>query len=188
MVEPSICESRDRRGLQKRAIWTTAFCLVLSACTSYDTSDLERFVEETRAAQKGRIDPLPQFKPFATYSYGSGALRDPFAPWQDESQKTRVTKAPGQGLQPDFNRRKEPLEAYPLDSLRMVGTLSRDDGQWAIIRAPDGVVHRIKPGNYIGQNHGKVIDLAESRIELKEIVPDGLGGWQERQAYVTLVE
>lgn len=160
----------------------------LAGCTNPDVHDLEQFVEETRAAQKGRIDPLPQFKPFETYAYSATQMRDPFAVWRDPSDAPQASKGNGTGLQPDMTRRKEALESFPLDSLRMVGTLSRTDGRWVIIRAPDGLVHRVKEGNYLGQNHGKIIALNEDRIDLKEIVPDGLGGWQERQAVLTLVE
>lgn len=163
-------------------------CWLLTACSSYDTADLQQFVEETRAAQKGRIDPLPPYRAFETYAYAAGTLRDPFTPWRDDSEKQQVAKGRSEGPQPDFERRKEALEGYPLDTLRMVGTLSRDDGEWAIIRGPDGVVYRVKEGNYLGQNHGKIIALGEDKVDLKEIVPDGLGGWQEREASLTLVE
>jgi len=174
--------------LGRHALLLLMTCWFATACSSYDTSDLQQFVEETRAAQKGRIDPLPPYKAFETYAYAASNLRDPFTPWRDEREQQQVAKGATDGPQPDFNRRKEALEGYPLDTLRMVGTLARDDGEWAIIRGPDGVVHRVKQGNYLGQNHGKIIALREDRIDLKEIVPDGLGGWLERDASLTLVE
>lgn len=176
------------RRLGRRTILTFAVCLFVTACSSYDTSDLQQFVEETRAAQKGRIEPLPPYKAFETYAYAASDLRDPFTPWRDETEQQQVAKSAADGPQPDFARRKEALEGYPLDTLRMVGTLARDDGEWAIIRGPDGMVHRVKQGSYLGQNHGKIIALREDRLDLKEIVPDGLGGWLERDASLTLVE
>lgn len=174
--------------LGRHTVLLLTTCLLVTACSSYDTSDLQQFVEETRAAQKGRIDPLPPYKAFETYAYAASSLRDPFTPWRDDTEQQQVAKSRTDGPQPDFSRRKEALEGYPLDTLRMVGTLARDDGEWAIIRGPDGVVHRVKQGNYLGQNHGKIIVLREDRIDLKEIVPDGLGGWLERDASLTLVE
>lgn len=184
------CSDRNTsvRRIGRPIILAFYVCLFVTACSSYDTADLQQFVEETRAAQKGRIDPLPPYKAFETYAYAASHLRDPFAPWRDETEQQQVAKSAADGPQPDFARRKEVLEGYPLDTLRMVGTLTRDDGEWAIIRGPDGMVHRIKQGSYLGQNHGRIIALREDRIDLKEIVPDGLGGWLERDASLTLVE
>lgn len=160
----------------------------LTACSNADVKDLEQFVEETRAAQKGRIDPLPQFKPFETFVYSAVTMRAPFMPWRDETAESNRSNRTASGPQPDFNRRKELLEKFPLDSLRMVGTLAREDGQWAIVQAPDGMVYRVKEGNYLGQNHGKILKLGEQKLEVLELVPDGLGGWQERQAALALQE
>ena len=177
-----------RRKVTACALGMPILIISLSGCTNPDVGDLEQFVEEVRSSQKGQIDPLPQFKPFETYSYSAGLMRDPFSVWRDPAESQQATRSNGKGLQPDSTRRKEALESFPLDSLRMVGTLSRTDGHWVIIRAPDGLVHRVKEGNYVGQNHGKIVALNDNRIDLKEIVPDGLGGWQERQAVLTLVE
>ena len=92
------------------------------------------------------------------------------------------------GPQPDLDRNREELEQYALDSLRMVGTLDRDGTVWAIVRSPDSIIHRISVGNYMGKNHGKIIGISEDRIELMEIIPDGLGGFEERDAALALAE
>ncbi len=160
--------------------------LGLVGCSSPDFSDLTMYIEDTRKAQKGRIDPLPQFKPFGLYEYSASQHRDPFTTWIDESLSSDTVRQASQGPQPNFNRRKELLERFPLDALRMVGVLSRDEGQWAIVKAPDGMVYRVQEGNYIGQNHGKITTLQEDGISLTELLPDGLGGWQERAAALKL--
>ena len=87
-----------------------------------------------------------------------------------------------------MNRRREALEAFPLDALKMVGTLAQKDGVWAIIKAPDGLVYRVTRNNYLGQNYGRITKISEDKVELVEIVPDGLGGWQERRASLVLAE
>ena len=96
--------------------------------------------------------------------------------------------APGSGIRPDTTRRKEELEAYSLDTLRMVGTLTMNDELWALIKASDGTIHRIKKGNYVGLNYGEIIRILDDRIELMEIVPDKPGTWREQQASLALAE
>ncbi len=162
--------------------------LVLAACSTQDFSDLERYVEEVRVNQKGRVKPLPQFKPFETFSYTADTLRSPFDPWTVVGAENISNNRAANGPQPNFSRRKELLERFPLDSLQMVGTLEQDHAYWAIIQAPDGMVYRVKKGNYLGQNHGEIISLADTQINIKELIPDGLGGWQKRQGFLTLEE
>lgn len=162
--------------------------ILMSACSSPELHDLEKYVEDTRNSQRGRVEPLPQFKPFETYQYSAIELRDPFSPWQNESNEDDQRTSNSLGPKPDFDRRKELLERYPLDALKMVGTLSKNGEDWAIIVAPDSMVYRVKEGNHLGQNHGEIIQLAEEKLGLKELVPDGLGGWLEREAFLTLVD
>jgi len=167
--------------------YLSSFVLLgLVACSSPDITDLTVYIEETRKAQKGRIEPLPQFKPFGLYEYNANKYRDPFITWVDSSESRKTVTRISKGPQPNFNRRKELLEKFPLDALRMVGMLSRKEGQWAIVKAPDGMVYRVQKGNYIGQNHGKITLLQEEGISLTELLPDGLGGWQERAAGLRL--
>lgn len=158
--------------------------LSLTACGGDNTHDLRNFVHKAETANKGAIEPLPALKPYETYAYRDSNLRDPFNPAGFNRQI--VTGKGGNGVRPDFNRPKGPLERYPLDTLRMVGTLQEGHQTWALIRAPDGTVYRVKVGVYMGQNFGKITRITESKVTLTEIVPDGLGGWMERPASLAL--
>lgn len=161
---------------------------LLTACGGTNTEDLRSYVEDVKAQQHPHIEPLPEFKPYETHLYEASADRDPFTPPVYAAPKSEVAKAGGSGIAPDFNRPREPLESEPLDSLRMVGTLERDGNSWALVRMSDSTIHRVKPGNYVGQNYGKIIGISESEVDVTEIVPDGLGGWTERQASLALSE
>lgn len=164
---------------------------ILSSCGGATHSDLRQFVAQTdQAAKKGsKIEPLPDIKPYETYLYKAEERRDPFTPSQSADEAPTATAT--SGIHPDPNRRREELESYPLDSLRMVGTMQQNDTTWAIIQVindPDAGIHRISLGNYMGQNHGRVVAINEDKIDLIEIVPNGLGGWRERDSSVALSE
>ena len=158
--------------------------VLLAACSDNGMNDLRQFVEEAKQKQ-GRVEPLPQFKPVGTFAYDASVLRDPFG-----SASTNPRLAAGDksvaGLVPDANRHKEVLESFPLDTLRMLGTFEFKETKWGLVKAPDGIVYRIKPGNHLGQNFGKVQAVQDKKITLVEIVPDGLGGWLERDAYLAI--
>ena len=160
----------------------------LVACAGNNTEDLRSYVEAVKARQQARVEPLPEFSPFETYLYQANAARDPFTPPTHSVPRSQVAQASNGGISPDFNRPREPLEGEPLDGLRMVGTLGRDGSSWALVRMSDSTIHRVKPGNYVGQNHGKIVGITESEVDVTEIVPDGLGGWIERQASLALSE
>jgi type IV pilus assembly protein PilP len=160
----------------------------LSGCGGANTQDLEQYVQEVSAQQPSRIEPLPEFKPFETFLYQAGDLRSPFLPMDAMRADAQVVQDGGTGIRPDLQRPREPLEDAPLDALRMVGTLEQFGEAWALVRMIDGTIHRVQPGNYVGHNHGKISRITENRIELTEIIPDGLGGWQERQASLALSE
>jgi type IV pilus assembly protein PilP len=176
--------------LNKAALAVSACLLtgLLSACGGSNTEDLRSYVEKVKAQQHPHIDPLPEFAPYETHLYQASGARDPFTPPANSAPKSKVAKAGSNGLAPDLNRPREPLEAEPLDSLRMVGTLERNGHAWALVRMSDSTIHRVKPGNYIGQNYGKITKITESEVDVTEIVPDGLGGWMERQATLALSE
>jgi type IV pilus assembly protein PilP len=153
--------------------------LLLAAC-SRGTQDLQAWVAEVKNRPAPPLDPLPVMQQFETFQYTVQSMRDPFsAPSNDR-------RANSSGPRPDPNRRKEPLETFPLDSLDMVGTLGVGDKSVALVMAPDKVVHRVRPGNHMGQNEGRVASVTDSRIELVELVPDGAGGWLERSVAVAL--
>ena len=175
----------------RQAAWAVTTCLLagaLAACSGTNTQDLQTYVEEVKSRQKPHVEPLPEFAPYETHLYQASGERDPFSPPTLSAPKSQVVQNSGNGISPDFNRAREPLESEPLDSLRMVGTLERDGSAWALVRMSDSTIHRVKPGNYLGQNHGKIKTISESEVELTEIVPDGLGGWTERQAALALSE
>jgi type IV pilus assembly protein PilP len=160
----------------------------LVACAGNNTEDLRSYVESVKSRQHARVEPLPEFSPFETHLYQAMNARDPFTPPSYSTPKSQIAQASNGGISPDFNRPREPLESEPLDGLRMVGTLGRNGNSWALVRMSDTTIHRVKPGNYLGQNHGKIVNITESEVEVTEIVPDGLGGWIERQASLALSE
>lgn len=162
---------------------------ILTACTGSNTSDLEAYVAEVKGQQKSEIEPIPEFEPYESFTYEAHDLRDPFTQ-PDFASRKAVEGASGtsSGISPDFNRPTEPLEEYPLDSLRMVGTLEQDGANWALINDTEKTIHRVQVGNYMGQNHGKITRITEFEVELTEIIPDGIGGWIERQAGISISE
>jgi len=170
------------------AITTGLLTATLTACGGSNTEDLRTYVDNVKAQQHSHIDPLPEFTPYETHLYAAAGDRDPFTPPVYSAPKSAVAQGSNTGIAPDFNRSREPLESEPLDSLRMVGTLERDGNSWALVRMSDSTIYRVKPGNYLGQNYGKIINITESEVEVAEIVPDGLGGWMERQAALALSE
>jgi len=174
-----------------RWISISAFSMMLSACGNSTHQDLVDFTtkEKSDAQKVSSIDPLPDIQPYETYLYRADERRDPFTDIVVTDEAT--TASTDDSIRPPTNHRKEALEAFPLDSLRMVGTLQRDDTLWAIVKIqnnPDGGIHRIVTGNYLGQNYGRVIGVSEEKINLIEVIPNGLGGWREREASIALSE
>ncbi len=172
-----------------------ATMLPLSGCVSRDMSDLEAKVSEILARPGGRIEPLPEIKPYEAYAYRSGVEggKDPFEPFFDLPEPEVDEGVVGDGLTPEMereivNRNREELEQFELDSLRMVGTLEDTESNWGIVLAPDGVVHRVKVGNYMGSNIGKITNIYEDKIQLREIVQNSFGRWEEREAALALIE
>jgi len=159
---------------------------MLMACSDDGMSDLRNFVDEVKAEKQGHVKPLPEFKSFETFVYTADEIKDPFTSWETQVQKVAENTDESK-IHPEEHRRKEVLEGFPLSSLLMMGTLEYQDQVWGLIKAPDGIVYRVKQGNYLGQNHGKIEQILRNKMALTEIVPDGLGGWQERQAALTLV-
>ncbi len=159
--------------------------LLLVACGGDGMDDLREFMRTAHADKKPKIEPLPEIKPAETYQYSATEMADPFA--SANLRPTLSTKAAG-GAQPDPNRRHEPLEDYPLDSLKMVGTLSRGAQVWAVIEAPDGTVHRVQRGNYLGQNFGRIRGITESKLDIIELTQTSIGDWVQRDASLAIDE
>ncbi len=154
--------------------------LVLAACGSSGHPDLEAWMKEQGKSAKGKLEPLPQIKPYDPFTYNAFDLPDPFKP-----RKIEPTKG-GSKLAPDFTRRKEPLEAFPLESLSMVGTLSKNKTTYALVRTPEKDVFQVRAGNYLGQNYGVIIEIGDSDLKLKELLQDGAGDWTERSSSLQL--
>ncbi|MEL7448165.1 MAG: pilus assembly protein PilP [Pseudomonadota bacterium] len=156
----------------------------LTACDQ-DMSDLEQYVEKTKARPGGRIEPLPPVKEYKTYRYVAEGRRSPFTPTAPDIDDSGATA--GSDLI-DRNRNREILEQFPLDTMRMVGSLNLAGKDYALVQSSDGIIHRVVAGNYMGQNHGRVVSISDSEISIVEVVPNGMGGYMERQAAVALSE
>lgn len=164
--------------------------VMLSGCGE-GLDDLQQFVLDIRSKPPGRIEPIPEFQPYQNFEYTSHDLRDPFkkVDFRRPELNAEDLADNATGLRPDIDRVKEPLEDFPLDTLRLKGTIDDKEGvKWALIFAPDNTIHRVIEGNYMGQNHGRIISVTDQTIELTEIVPDGLGNFIERSSAVSLIE
>ena len=166
----------------KRLLISAAIVLVAGGCSS-EMDELKQFVRDSEKGVTRRVEPLPAVKPFEPFAYEGFDLPDPFKPRKlasaDQKRDVRVEE--------QINRRKEPLEAFPLEQLKMVGTLSQNKETYALVKA-DKTLYRVKKGNYMGQNFGLITDVNESEIKLKEIVQDSAGDWAERQSVLPLLE
>ncbi|MEE9492880.1 MAG: pilus assembly protein PilP [Gammaproteobacteria bacterium] len=165
-----------------------ALALAVSGCKNGNVKDLQAYVDGVKTQQPSNIEPLPEFAPYETYLYSVSNERGPFTPPSSISHEEGLAKVSSNGIKPNFNRAREPLEVEPLDSLRMVGTLAKSGKSFALVRAGDSTIYRVQPGNFLGQNHGKITQVTEAGIDVTEIIPDGLGGWIERQASLALSE
>ncbi|HWZ64463.1 MAG TPA: pilus assembly protein PilP [Steroidobacteraceae bacterium] len=153
----------------------------LTACSSAD-DELTHYIETTKHEPGGRVEPLPEIKPYETFVYADSEMRSPFMP-----------SAPGAGaglagVRPDMKRNREFLEQFSLDTLKMVGTLRLSGSIFGLVQTKDGLVHRVAVGEHIGQADGKITEISPSKISLVEIVPDSLGGYMERPAALALNE
>lgn len=152
---------------------------LLAGCSSRD-SELNDFIEQTKQEQPGGVEPLPEIKPNERYTYDVENMRSPFMPGGSGGSSPTV--------RPDSKRNKEFLESFALDSMKMVGTMRIGGRYYGLVRASDGLVHRVLPGNYLGLNEGRIIRIEPSKISITEIVADGLGGYMERAAGLALDE
>lgn len=167
-----------------RAVTALTGLVLLSACSN-DMSDLNDYAAEVKARTSSDIEPIPQIKPYEPVTYAAENRRDPFIPIvKASSGPERSTST----LSPDFARNPEPLEEFPLDSLRMAGTFRIAGATYALISAPDGIVHRVRRGDHMGQNFGQIVAIEDTEVRLVEIVPDGLGGYMKRAAEIAISE
>jgi len=162
---------------------------LLTGCSNDDFSDLTRYLSDVKARPKEPIKPLPEIKVIEPFMFKPEGLRDPFKPPLEQPEQAEgIDVSAGSGIKPDTSRRKEELESFPLDGLRMVGTIDMKSNLWGLVKASDGTIYRVKVGNYMGKNYGKIIRIVSDKIELMEIVPDKPGTWREQPASITLTE
>lgn len=169
----------------RRALPLVVSLALLSGCAGDGMDDLRDFVKNAHADRKPKIEPLPEVKPYEAYAYAAADLPNPFS---TSNLRPRTAHGKASGPRPDMNRRKEPLEEFPLDGLKMVGTLSRGKQSWAVIQAPDGTVHRVQRGNFMGHNFGRITRISDDRVDLVELHQGPLGDWQEREAVLSIQE
>ena len=160
----------------------TMLILGLSGCGGSGMEDLEKFVAEAGREMQGKIEPLPQVRPYEPFAYAAFDLPDPFKP------RKLAIGGGGSGLQPDLMRPKEPLEAFSLETLKMVGALEKKGLIHAVIQAPDKAIYHVHKGNYVGQNFGMITQITSSSVVLREIIQDSGGDWSERTSTLTLQE
>jgi type IV pilus assembly protein PilP len=165
--------------MMKRLMPLLVLALV-AGCSSKD-SDLKAFIDQTKQEQPGGVEPLPEVKPPEIYAYAGQTMRSPFVPGNSGDSSSQTVR-------PDSKRNKEFLEAFALDSLKMVGTMRINGQYFALVRDPSGLVHRVLPGNYLGQSEGRITRIEPSKTSITEIVGDGLGGFMERAAGLALDE
>jgi len=159
--------------------------VLVSACSSRK-DDLNRYISEVKARPATPIAPIPPVRTYTPYEYEGLTGRDPFRQSTSEGSDQVTQSGPAKGPRPDLQRPREYLERYELDTLSMVGTFSKESSEWALIRDPDGVVHRVAVGNYIGKNHGKVNGISNDDVLLSEFIADGIGGCLVRESSVAL--
>jgi len=158
--------------------------VLLEGCSSGAHDELEAYISSVKARPESTIEALPEVKPYQSFVYGAGNLKDPFAPAQSP---TDAHQGHDSTSKPDPDRPREPLEQFSLDALKMLGTLSRDGQLYAILQDKEGLVYRVVIGNYIGQNDGRIESISDHEIKVKEMVSDGSGGWKERMSSIALV-
>ena len=166
----------------QRALIAAATIALLAGCTGGKDEDLMVYIDTIKARPGGRIEPLPQIKPYETFRYQAESMRSPFV------YNRPKAKGRSDGLRPQQNRSKEYLEQFPLDTLEMVGVLDKNSISYVLLKTSDGLVHRVVVGNYIGQNEGRVVFISESSVDLEELVADGVGFFYKRPASIALGE
>lgn len=176
--------------MKSRLIAIAAAAVVVAGCGSSGQEEVQQWMKDQRAGAKTHVTPIPEPKKFTPQAYTQDGSTDPFsnvkltqALKRESSQSTSNAAL----VAPELARRKEPLEAYPLDAMKMVGSLMKEGQPVALLRV-DNLLYQVKPGNYLGQNYGKIVKVGESEVVLREIVQDAAGEWTERQATLQLQE
>jgi len=167
-----------------RLLLLVAAVMLLSACSNNEEMiELQNFVQATVNRPPGRIEPIPEFRSYEPFQYSAASLRSPFDVPLDITQ---IIRNQNSDIRPDENRPRELLESYPLSNLSMVGTITRGGTEWALMLDETGLVSRVTIGNFMGRNHGRIVGISETQIDLVEIVPTGDGFWMERPQTIQL--
>jgi type IV pilus assembly protein PilP len=169
--------------MKRSAFVTLASVAFLAGCGASSHQDLVDWMAEQGKGMRGHLDPIPQIKPYEPFTYNDFDLPDPFKPRKIEPAKSDNTNK----LAPDLNRRKEPLEAYPIESLSMVGTLEKGRTLYALVKTPEKDIYQVRPGMHRGQNYGVIVGITDNDIKLKELMQDGSGDWSERSSTLNLL-
>jgi len=172
-----------------RTATALVLCFLLFSCQDREMADLKEFVATAYQDKKPDIEPLPEIPPYQGFEYSATEEQDPFD-LGNIVNRSSGNQAAGGGPTPDSNRRREPLEQYPLDALKLVGTMTRDNIPWVIVQTSEGTAHRATVGNYMGQNEGKIKQIIpdEQRVVLAELVLDPKGRWVTREQDITIDE
>lgn len=160
--------------------------LFLAGCAGEEHQDLKEELKKLTADMRGKVEPLPVVRPYEAVPYKAYDLPDPFGAAKIELV-TKAAASTGGGLKPDLNRPKEPLESFPLESVKVVGVLQQGKDSYALVRA-EGSVYRVKAGNYLGQNFGLITSINETQVQLRELVQEAGGDWAERVSTLQLQE
>lgn len=160
---------------------------LLAACGGAEQTELRQELATLTKDLRGKVDPLPQVRSYEPVPYKGESMLDPFVPGRIVVAQAAGAGGSGGGVQPDLNRPKEPLEAFPLEQLQMVGTLAQNKDMYALVRAGSNLF-RVKKGNYMGPNFGVITAIDEAQINLKEVVQDSGGDWVERSTTVQMQE
>jgi type IV pilus assembly protein PilP len=171
--------SKSRMSRRMTGAWALALAVALAGCGESAYQDLDQFVKQSGQGLRGKVEPLPEVRPYEGFVYDAFDQPDPFRP--------RAPKF-ADVARPDPDRRREALEEYPLEDLKMVGTLERKGMTYALIRSPDNNLAQVKTGDYIGQNYGRVLAISEAEVKLREMVQEATGKWVEREASLQLSE
>ena len=170
--------------MKRAACIAIASAALLAGCGPSSHKDLVDWMNEQGKGVRGHLDPIPTIKPYEPFVYNDFDLPDPFKPRKIEPTKSDNANK----LAPDLNRRKEPLEAYPLESLAMVGTLEKGRTRYALVKTPEKDLYQVRQGMHMGQNYGVITDISDSDIKLKELMQDGSGDWSERTSTLNLLQ
>ena len=177
---------RSGKNLVRLTSVSLLLVLTLAAC-SESLEDLTKYIADVQERPADPIPPIPAVRTYTPYEYDGAVGRDPFRPSLSEGSDDERSSNRS-GPQPDVERAKEYLERYELDAMAMVGTFKKEEFYWALVRDPEGVVHRVPVGNYIGKNHGQVVQISDTTVSVSELISDGAGGWLVREASIALGE